>query len=90
MTPKEASSILSNMRAVLRPILGDGDLLEKAARVAAAEAVSMRVRAVNNTIDLMRQAGPQKESADDFGHLLMLAQMQNEWSVAQAEADLTW
>lgn len=77
MTPKEASSILSNMRAMLRPILGDGELLEKAARVAAQEAFSVRVRAVNHTIEMMRRATPRKEFPEDFGHLLMLAERED-------------
>lgn len=73
MTPEDAAAILSNMRAVLRPIVGDGDILEKAARVAATEAVSFRVRAVNDTLEAVQQAMPKPEFADNFAHLLQLA-----------------
>ena len=62
-----------NMRAVLRPIIGDGEILEKAARVAATEAVAFRVRGVNETLEAVHHAMPKREFAENFAHLLQLA-----------------
>lgn len=72
MNTNDAIHLFDNMVAVLRPVISDETMLQRAALTATEEALKFGSRKVNERLDAVRNAIPVRE-ADDASALLRQA-----------------